>query len=111
MERLETIVIEPSRAIADPHKRLQSIITRHGRLLIEGNNAITILTDEIDGLKPKHRKQILDRKRAVPGPGAQHARCPASRRKAAQRQHDRGRFSVSLACCYGCRAGSVARES
>ncbi len=64
MERLETIVIEPSRAIADPHKRLQSIITRHGRLLIEGNNAITILTDEIDGLKPKHRKQILDRKRA-----------------------------------------------
>ncbi len=64
MERLETIVIEPSRAIADPQKRLLSIITRHGRLLTEGNNAITILTDEIDGLKPKHRKQILDRKRA-----------------------------------------------
>jgi AcrR family transcriptional regulator len=64
MERLETIVIEPSRAIADPQKRLQSILTRHGRLLVEGNNAITILTDEIAGLKPKHRKQILDRKRA-----------------------------------------------
>jgi AcrR family transcriptional regulator len=64
MERLETIVIEPSRAIDDPQKRLRSIITRHGRLLTEGNKAITILTDEIDGLKPKHRKQILDRKRA-----------------------------------------------
>jgi AcrR family transcriptional regulator len=63
MERLETEVIEPSRAVADPKERLASIVTRHGRLLTEGNKAITILTDEIEGLKPKHRKQILDRKR------------------------------------------------
>ena len=64
MERLETMVIEPSRAITDPRKRLLNIITRHARLLTDGNKAITILTDEVDGLKPKHRKQILDRKRA-----------------------------------------------
>lgn len=63
MERLETTVIEPSRDIADPEERLRSIISRHGHLLTEGNKAITILTDEIEGLKPKHRKQILDRKR------------------------------------------------
>lgn len=63
MERLETMVIEPSRAFADPEERLKSIIARHARLLTEGNKAITILTDEIEGLKPKHRKQILDRKR------------------------------------------------
>jgi AcrR family transcriptional regulator len=63
MERLENEVIEPSRQVADPVERLKSIITRHGRLLTEGNKAITILTDEIEGLKPKHRKQILDRKR------------------------------------------------
>jgi TetR/AcrR family transcriptional regulator, cholesterol catabolism regulator len=63
MERLETTVIEPSRATADSQQRLESIITSHGRLLTEGNKAITILTDEIEGLKPKHRKQILDRKR------------------------------------------------
>jgi AcrR family transcriptional regulator len=63
MERLETMVIEPSREFADPEQRLRSIIERHGRLLTEGNKAITILTDEIEGLKPKHRKQILDRKR------------------------------------------------
>ena len=63
MERLETEVIDPSRAVADPDARLRSIITRHGRLLTEGNKAITILTDEIEGLKPKHRKLILDRKR------------------------------------------------
>ncbi len=63
MERLETMVIEPSRQIADSRQRLENIITRHGRLLTEGNKAITILTDEIEGLKPKHRKEILDRKR------------------------------------------------
>jgi AcrR family transcriptional regulator len=63
MERLETEVIEPARGLADPKERLKSIIARHGRLLTEGNKAITILTDEIEGLKPKHRKQILERKR------------------------------------------------
>ncbi len=65
MEKLETMVIEPSRACEDPEERLKSIIARHARLLTEGdkNKSITILTDEIEGLKPKHRKQILDRKR------------------------------------------------
>ncbi len=63
MGRLETDVIEPSRQVADATDRLKSIIARHCRLLTKGNQAITILTDEIEGLKPKHRKQILDRKR------------------------------------------------
>jgi TetR/AcrR family transcriptional regulator, cholesterol catabolism regulator len=63
MERLETKVIEPSRQFDDPELRLKSIIACHGKLLTEGNKAITILTDEIEGLKPKHRRQILDRKR------------------------------------------------
>jgi AcrR family transcriptional regulator len=63
MERLESMVIEPSLAITDAEERLKSILARHGRLLTEGNKAITILTDEIEGLKPKHRKEILDRKR------------------------------------------------
>jgi AcrR family transcriptional regulator len=63
MEWLETKVIEPSRQFADPEQRLKSIIACHGRLLTEGNKAITILTDEIEALKPKHRKLILDRKR------------------------------------------------
>ena len=63
MERLETMVVEPSRGIEDPEERLKSIIARHARLLTEGTKAITILTDEIEGLKAKHRKQILDRKR------------------------------------------------
>ncbi len=74
MERLETEVIEPSRTVADPTERLKSIIARHGRLLTEGNKAITILTDEIEGLKPKHRKQILDRKRVYFDFVREHAR-------------------------------------
>lgn len=49
MERLETMVIEPSRALADPEERLRSIISRHGHLLTEGNKAIHVLTDEIEG--------------------------------------------------------------
>jgi AcrR family transcriptional regulator len=63
MEWLESKVIEPSRQFADPEQRLRSIIACHGKLLTEGNKAITLLTDEIEGLKPKHRRQILDRKR------------------------------------------------
>jgi AcrR family transcriptional regulator len=63
MENLETKVIEPSRVFSDPQQRLESIIALHARLLIGGNKAITILTDEIEGLKPKHRRAILDRKR------------------------------------------------
>jgi AcrR family transcriptional regulator len=63
MERLETKVIEPSRAFDDPAARLRSIIACHGKLLVEGNKAVAILTDEIEGLVPKHRRQILDRKR------------------------------------------------
>lgn len=63
MENLETKVIEPSRVFTDPQERLESIIALHARLLIGGNKAITILTDEIEGLKPKHRRAILDRKR------------------------------------------------
>jgi TetR/AcrR family transcriptional regulator, cholesterol catabolism regulator len=63
MEWLETKVIEPSRQFADPEQRLKSVIACHGRILTEGNKAITILTDEIEALTPKHRRLILDRKR------------------------------------------------
>ena len=89
MERLETRVIEPSRPIADPRQRLLSIITRHGRLLTEGNKAITILTDEIEGLKPKHRRQILDRKRVYLDLFAERSK-PCRPRANCGRQYHRG---------------------
>ena len=88
----------------DPQERLLSIVTRHAQLLTEGNKAITILTDEIDGLKPKHRKQILDRKRAyfdlVRGTLDElHA---AGKIAQSIRPWPR---SACLARCSGCRAG------
>jgi len=64
MDRLESKVIEPARAEPDPETRLRTLISRHARLLTEGNTSITILTDEVAGLTPKHRRLIVGRKRA-----------------------------------------------
>ncbi len=69
MDRLERAVIAPARAIADPEKRLRSIILNHARLITsgstpEGNNPVTIIVDEVAGLSPAHRRKIDQRKRA-----------------------------------------------
>jgi len=63
MDWLEQEVIAPALAESDPEKRLLLLIERHGRRLIEGSHAIPILTDEVSALRPKHRGQILARKR------------------------------------------------
>lgn len=68
MQRLEQRVIVPAREIADPEERLRAIITNHAFLITEGsnskgNNPITIVTDEVAGLAPAHRRAIEKRKR------------------------------------------------
>lgn len=68
MQRLEQRVIVPAREIADPEERLRAIITNHALLITEGsnskgNNPITIVTDEVAGLAPAHRRAIEKRKR------------------------------------------------
>lgn len=68
MQRLEQRVIAPAREIADPEARLRAIITNHTLLITEGsnskgNNPITIVTDEVAGLAPAHRRAIEKRKR------------------------------------------------
>lgn len=63
MDCLEEEVIEPARAEPDPETRLRLIIDGHARNLTKGIPAIAILTDEMAGLSPKHRKRILERKR------------------------------------------------
>jgi len=63
MDWLEREVSTPALAEPDPEKRLILVIERHGRQLMEGPHAIPILTDEVSALTPKHRRQILARKR------------------------------------------------
>jgi AcrR family transcriptional regulator len=63
MDWLEQDVIEPARAEADPRRRLDLIVRRHGRELLNGRRVISILFDEAASLTPKHRQQIQERKR------------------------------------------------
>jgi AcrR family transcriptional regulator len=64
MDLLETRVITPARAIADAEERLRAIITSHAQMIADGENAITIIVDEVAGLEPKRRRLIDERKRA-----------------------------------------------
>jgi TetR/AcrR family transcriptional regulator, cholesterol catabolism regulator len=63
MDWLSSEVVEPARTVADPEQRLRLIIERHGRELMEGPRSLAILSDEVAALTPKHRRQILKRKR------------------------------------------------
>ena len=69
MDALDEEVIAPARAIGDPDQRLRAIITNHVRLITsrstsDGNNAVTIVIDEMSGLTPAQRHEIDERKRA-----------------------------------------------
>lgn len=64
MNHLEDSVVEPVSAIDDPEKQLRTLIRLHVHAIARGKGMITILTDEDAGLDPKHRKEILERKRA-----------------------------------------------
>jgi AcrR family transcriptional regulator len=68
MDRLDRHVIIPAREIRDPEARLRAIIRSHALLIAagsnnKGNNPITIVTDEVAGLAPAHRRAIEKRKR------------------------------------------------
>lgn len=68
MERLETAVMRPAAAIADPCARLEAIFKAHvqnaGRAARGQGNPLTVVVDELDGLTPAHRQLIEARKRA-----------------------------------------------
>jgi AcrR family transcriptional regulator len=68
MDRLESRVITPSRAVAGAEQRLRTIIRNHALLIIEGSalqgyNPVTVLNDEMAGLTPAHHRKVLQRKR------------------------------------------------
>jgi AcrR family transcriptional regulator len=67
METIEEGVIAPCGLIEDPIKRLREVVRRHTFLLTEIGGSITILTDEINGLTPAHRRKMVEKKRAYLG--------------------------------------------
>lgn len=64
MDLLEEHVVEPARQSADPHERLRSTIIAHARLIVRDSSALTILVNELEGLTPERRGQIIARQRA-----------------------------------------------
>ncbi len=63
MQTIEEGVIAPCEQIEDPQNRLREIVRRHTLLLTQLGGAITILTDEVNGLTPAHRRRITAKKR------------------------------------------------
>ncbi len=68
MDTLEKNVIIPAQKTLDAEQRLRLIINNHALLITggsteQGNNPMTILVDEVQGLIPAHRRKIQQRKR------------------------------------------------
>ncbi len=64
MDLLESRVVEAAAAIEDPELRLRTAIEAHARLITEDSSALTILVNELEGLTPEHREQMVARQRA-----------------------------------------------
>lgn len=68
LDRLDTYVIHPARAIPDAETRLRAIISNHIRLITSGSqqnghNPVTIVVEEVGGLNVTQRRKIDARKR------------------------------------------------
>lgn len=63
MDQLDEQVIEPARRVEDPQTRLETIVARHARLITQDSSALTILVNELEGLLPDDRADIIGRQR------------------------------------------------
>ncbi len=63
MDQLDEQVIEPARGCKDPLARLETIVARHARLITQDSSALTILVNELEGLLPDDRADIIGRQR------------------------------------------------
>jgi AcrR family transcriptional regulator len=63
MEHLEAEVVEGARNINDPEEQLREVIRLHVQNIYRDKGTIGILTNEDEALEPKHREEILRRKR------------------------------------------------
>jgi AcrR family transcriptional regulator len=64
MDRLEVDVVRAAKDIDDPEEQLREVIRLHVLNVYRDEGTIAILTEEDEGLEPKHREEILRRKRA-----------------------------------------------
>ena len=61
-ERLESRVLQPAAEIADPEKRLATLISKHVELMLDEPSAMVVLADEEERLNSQHRPRIAERK-------------------------------------------------
>jgi len=63
MDMVDQDVIAPARKIPNPALRLEAIVERHSRRIMEQGGAVTILLEELPALTAAHRRILRDRKR------------------------------------------------
>ena len=63
MDQLDEQVTEPARRHEDPETRLHTIVACHARLITQDSSALTILVNELEGLLPGDRADIIARQR------------------------------------------------
>jgi AcrR family transcriptional regulator len=64
MDMVDEDVIAPAREIRDAQTRLETVVGRHSRRIMEQGGAVTILLEEMPALTPAHQRIIRNRKRA-----------------------------------------------
>jgi AcrR family transcriptional regulator len=64
MDMVDQDVIAPAKQVPDAAERLETIISRHSKRILEVGGAVSILLDEMYALTPAHRRAIKARKRA-----------------------------------------------
>src|SRR5579864_6982991 len=64
MDMVDQDVMHPAQEIVDAEERLNTIVERHAKRILEVGGAVTILLEEMYALTPAHRRTIRARKRA-----------------------------------------------
>ncbi|CAN5331546.1 hypothetical protein BH18ACI2_BH18ACI2_12910 [soil metagenome] len=63
MNLVDSDVITPARAVADPQVRLRTIVTAYANLIMEERQPITIMINEAKGLTPARQRKVRARRR------------------------------------------------
>lgn len=64
MDRVRERVIAPTQPIADPARRIRTLLANYLSLIIEDGQAVTIIITEPQGLAPKQHRIVFARRRA-----------------------------------------------